>query len=406
MSYKQMKRIFHEDSSSSRYASNSEEALRRINDVSSTKTGIYLKTGELFFTAPPELTTLLERVLRLERKITQLWKALPLVAKKSYVLDLIIQEIYFTNEIEGIRSTRKQIKEALYSVEASPKDDSQKRFREFARLYLGITKDEISFPATPRDIRKIYDVVLEGEIESSNELDGELFRTQGVDVRAGHRIVHEGVTPEEKIIEMLQQMIDFVEREDIPAVFSSLLSHFVFEYIHPFYDGNGRMGRFLLALYLSRPLSIPTVLLLSSAISDGLPIYYRAFEDTEDSLNHAEGTHFLIEMMRLIRTAQEDMIMELESRRAMLDAGTDAIGQFGLDCKTKEAILYILLQAKLFDINRSYELGQIAEHLGKSKATARKYLGELESENYVEFVSLRPLRARLTDDSFARLDIR
>ena len=39
----------------------------------------------------------------------------------------------------------------------------------------------------------------------------------------------------------LDKMIDLVSSEDMPEVYSALLSHYLFEYIHPFYDGNGKM---------------------------------------------------------------------------------------------------------------------------------------------------------------------
>ena len=66
---------------------------------------------------------------------------------------------------------------------------------------------------------------------------------------------------------MIDRMIELVASPDIPQTYSAILSHFLFEYIHPFYDGNGRTGRYLLALYLSEPLSETTVLSLSRVIA-------------------------------------------------------------------------------------------------------------------------------------------
>ena len=66
---------------------------------------------------------------------------------------------------------------------------------------------------------------------------------------------------------MLTQWLALSRSEDIPETCSALLCHFLFEHIHPFYDGNGRTGRYLLALHLSEPLSQPTVLSLSRTIA-------------------------------------------------------------------------------------------------------------------------------------------
>ena len=68
---------------------------------------------------------------------------------------------------------------------------------------------------------------------------------------------------------------------DIPELYAAALCHFLFGYIHPFFDGNGRTGRYLLALQLSRPLSQPTVLSLSRVIAENKATYYRAFDAVE-----------------------------------------------------------------------------------------------------------------------------
>ena len=87
-----------------------------------------------------------------------------------------------------------------------------------------------------------------------------MYKRQGaVDIWASSKVKHTGVSPESKIEQMISQMINLVEGGAVPAVYSAFLAHFLFEYIHPFYDGNGRTGRYLLALYLSEPLSIRCV---------------------------------------------------------------------------------------------------------------------------------------------------
>lgn len=89
------------------------------------------------------------------------------------------------------------------------------------------------------------------------------------------KVVHKGVEPEDKIIEVVETMLQTVQRDDMPEMISALASHYLFEYAHPFYDGNGRTGRYLLALFLSEALSVPTVLSLSRAIAENRSIYYR-----------------------------------------------------------------------------------------------------------------------------------
>lgn len=89
------------------------------------------------------------------------------------------------------------------------------------------------------------------------------------------------------------------------------MSHFLFEYVHPFYDGNGRTGRYLLALYLNHDLTMPTVLSLSRTIAENKNAYYKAFMEAEDKLNCGELTLFVNTILGFIQQAQDELIDEL-----------------------------------------------------------------------------------------------
>ncbi|MCL2526002.1 MAG: Fic family protein [Coriobacteriia bacterium] len=395
--FKTLKRIFHEDSSDERFENNQRLADRRREDMSAFRTGIALYSGELFYTTPQELITLVERVLRLERKVSHLWRSLPTIARRSYIRDLVTQEVVFTNQIEGVRSTRKEIEEALANYEQFPEDRGKKQFREFASLYLNLTREQIGFPKSPDDIRSIFDDVMEGQLDEEDVLDGRLFRREPVEVRGGHRLVHVGVTPESRIIEMLESMIQLVEHDDSPAVINAVLSHFLFEYVHPFYDGNGKTGRFLLALYLSEPLSMATALSVSKSIAENVNKYYKAFEEVEDRLNHGEATYFIIVMMEIILSAQEGLVDELVEKDRLLTEGLGSIEQLGLTNDREKAIIYGLLQVQLFATVPAATLEQLAQLISRSKSAARKYLARLEEMGYVQIVSRRPLKFMLTD---------
>lgn len=96
---------------------------------------MHTTTGELFMALPHELSVLSEQVLRKERVVQSLRAAIPPIARGALVRSLVINEVVGTNDLEGIRSTRKQINELLESSSAS-EHMGQKRFRELAKLYL------------------------------------------------------------------------------------------------------------------------------------------------------------------------------------------------------------------------------------------------------------------------------
>ncbi|HIY84359.1 Fic family protein [Rubneribacter sp.] len=400
MAYKRLDKLFYEDSSSDRESANRREAHARLTAPSTFRTGIDVGTGELFLAVPRELSMATEQVLRAERKVSQSWNGVPGIAQGAYVRNLIIDEVVCTNEMEGVRSTRKQIEEALDSIDQPAREDRRaKQFMEFANLYLGLTSGDVAPPKTPADVRALYDAVVAGTLRLDDALDGELFRADGVDVRAStQRVVHRGVHPESAIVSHLRAMIGLAASEEMPELYSALLSHYLFEYIHPFYDGNGRTGRFLLALYLSNPLSLPTTLSLSRVIAEHKSAYYRAFSVTEHPLNHGEATFFVLQMMDLIRIAQDDLVTELQARRDALAQAEERLGglkaAFGLSERAC-ALLYQMVQVTLFGANPSVALRDMAGYLEVTVQSARKYASELEHAGLVDVVSRRPLRFRL-----------
>lgn len=123
---------------------------------STFRTGMHTATGELFIALPHELSVLSEQVLRKERVVQSLQTAIPPIARGALVRSLVIDEVVGTNDLEGIRSTRKQINELLESSPAS-EHVGQKRFRELAKLYLGLSGGNAMPPGSPEDIRAIYD---------------------------------------------------------------------------------------------------------------------------------------------------------------------------------------------------------------------------------------------------------
>ena len=388
----------------SRFSENQREIERRRNDTSAFNTGITIDAGELFFTIPNELSRLNEKVLRFERKISSTWRALPPIARGASIRSLIMDEIVSSNKIEGIRSTRRQIAAALASLNEEPlnnKQQGERKFREFASLYLNLTEQSQQFPKTPQDIRAIYDAVVADSLKKRDQPDGQFFRAESVDILDRFdRSIHTGIHPEEKIVSMIKDMLKLVDSEEIPEIYSAILAHFIFEYIHPFYDGNGRTGRYLLALYLSRPLSLPTVLSLSRTIAENTKPYYEAFGITEAKLNGAEGTFFILEIMRLIRIAQEELLSDLEEKTVLLTSAHERIfvpEEEPLRVSEKaKLLLYQFTQNSLFALLAGVTLEEMVEYLETSAQTARKYAQELCDRDLAVMISKRPLMFTLS----------
>lgn len=389
MEYKELSKLFYMDASSNREKTLAEEEMRRRNSVGTFDLRFQTASGDLFLAVPNELTMLNELVLRTERRVTSLLGNLYPITANAVLRGLVLDEVVSTNAIESIHSTRRQIKEALASA---ADDKARRRFKELALLYLDIVFDKEQEPGSPEDIRAVYDKVVDGELDERDMPDGKLFRKEGVDVLSGVKAIHRGLEPEGKIVEAMESMLGLMKSYEIPSLYAALASHYLFEYAHPFYDGNGRTGRYLCSLYLRRSLSKPTVLSLSRVILENRQAYYQAFRTVENPLNKGELTFFVLSMLELVRQAQLDVVDRLEKalrRQKELFDMMDALARSYALKRQEREIVFMLMQYETFGLLGDASVEEIAGHLGVGKQAARGYLRTLEERDVVRKVNLR-----------------
>lgn len=411
MAYETLRTLFYKDGSSDRYSHADALTRQRVEAESTFRTGMETPAGELFLAVPRELSVLNEQVLRRERRIASRMGEIPPIAQWAMIRGLVVDEVVSTNELEGVHSTRRQINELLQSDRSTRDPLEQKRFRELAKLYVGLTEQQQPKPRKPEDIRLIYDSIMDGEpLEATDLPDGRLFRKDRVDIIGpGSRVVHEGLYPEREIIAGIEKMLAIAGSEEMPETFSSIVSHFIFEYVHPFYDGNGRTGRYLLALYLSSPLSILTSLSLSRVIAANRDAYYRSFREAEHPLNHGELTHFVMNMLENVRIAQDDLDMSLSEKKELLDQMGENLPRFAArrDLSEKELrIVYMLAQLDLFAAFPEAPQQEVADYIRLGKQQSRVYTRSLEEKGVIVAASRRPLRFKLTEPAAVELGLR
>lgn len=391
MAYRTLKKEFH-----ARNAAAAEELYQaRFNSESALRWDFPVGDHQLFCLVSPEVLNLVEQIYHHELRVQRSWSRLPLGVRNHYIRSLLLDEVVSTNAIEGVPSTRRQIDEAL---DAASNTTDHRRFREMSRLYLAFAEENAELPDTPSELRELYDALMDGEIEPGDRLDGELFRKDTVTILdSRQKEVHQGFHPEEKIIQGLETMIQAIKNDTAPSVVTAVITHFMFESIHPFYDGNGRTGRYLLGLQLSQLLSTPTALTLSRTLNEEKRSYYKAFQEVESPLNKGDGTPFTLALLSLIAKAQQALHEDIEMRLGMLISLGQVIEEIrnntesGLKPKAID-LLYLLGQVWLFGSGGTIKLEGVAEFLDSSPDTARRHLLDLESAELVETTSRRPLR--------------
>lgn len=317
MKYKSLKSIFHEFDEKKML----EEYSIRIKspstflldiEINPIVDGNMYKKEEfpLFFTITKELSMKQEELLNNSRIIDDALNSTHPLVKSKYFNELLIDELQSTNEIENVVSTKKEIAEALNSEE--------KKFTKFKGLvdqYKLLELDDKNSIKVDKisDIRDLYDSLVSKEVDESDVLDGEVFRKEFVGVQnlSDGKYVHVGVQPETKIIEQLTKMISFIKYFEAPSSFKILASHFIFEYIHPFYDGNGRVGRFIIAKLLTDYYDNYTALTFSYVINRNKEKYYKAFSNSSNKYNRGDLTGFINTMLDLLLEGQEKLISDI-----------------------------------------------------------------------------------------------
>lgn len=231
---------------------------------------------------------------------------------KDYLfIDLIANDLEASNLLEGIESNKDEI---IYSTKKilEEKKPNDKRFGRALNSYRLLLDNKLNPPKTNEDIRTIYDNITSGEIEKDNLPDGKFYRKGPVYIqRAGSvsgQVIHQGVSGEDEIAYNMECMMDFMEESNLPSLIKIAISHYYFAYTHPFYDGNGRVGRFLSAIYLKKDYSYLTALSLSKGSLIERTTYYKAFDKTNDPISKGELNFFVDSFLELIIKGQESIL--------------------------------------------------------------------------------------------------
>ncbi len=295
----------------------------------------------------------------------------------------LFEEIVKTNELEGISSTRKIIKEVYQEKSEKP----YKRFYGMVNKYKEIYFSSNDFkPITsPEQLRAAYDGILLKDIEvedKNNVPDGETFRKDGVEVeRNGYETIHKGLYPESKIIQAVNDSLGILNNSQIPNLIREAIFHYLFGYIHPFYDGNGRFSRYISSYYLSDTLDNIASLRLAIACKKRQKDYYEAFQETNDIRNCSDLTNFVLVLLDIFKSELNSYYSELSDKVAQSKYYHNKQSELNLDknCKT---ILYKITEYSLFHLE-PIDIDDLVEFTRLSKSTITNRVKELEESHYI-----------------------
>jgi fido (protein-threonine AMPylation protein) len=194
--------------------------------------------------------------------------------------------VYNTNAIEGSTITEKEVPEILHKTRAENAEEIETRGVAKAVEYIKNTKEDLSITF----LLKLHKLCFEG----SKHFAGRFRNVNVVVKNSPGKILHAGV-PKEELKEYLLNFVEWYKENKNkfkPLVLSAIL-HNQFEYIHPFQDGNGRVGRLLLNFILLKNNYPPINIMLEDRSE-----YYRTLQDYSKEYNLKSTLEFLIKQYK------------------------------------------------------------------------------------------------------------
>ena len=373
--------------------------------LTSKKNGNQTSNYPIFYIYLKEIVTLASRLRENSKKIVEISQNLPHLAKERFQDSLLLSEITYTNQIEGIDTNEAEISTIIRAESSKVKKDTKQRLKSTVRLYQAAQKGQTQKTNSLEDFRTIYDLLLEGEIPAEKMPNGKLFRdvlpnNDFLRIDSSTQTVHIPPKSEAEISRALSSLIIWMNDTNNPPIFKALVTHFFFENTHPFIDG---MGRYLLSTYLSKHYDHYTGLSVSTAIHSQVSTYYKLFKEADQSENFAELTFFIKGMLELLINQQESDIRHLLEDQEMLDNAQKSI-ESKLSVFKKEEdkqaasiLLNLLAQSQLFSKNtelgiKDNELIKLATKSNPKVSIrySKQILKELENNGLIIKISGRP----------------
>jgi Fic family protein len=282
----------------------------------------------------------------------------------------LAREAVLSSRIEGTQATLGELlaAQAGAAVERSP-EDLREVGNYVTALEYGLARLK-TLPLSLRLVRELHGKLMK-DVRGGHATPGEFRRSQNWVGPPGCTLASASYVPPppSALMDCLGDWEGFLQDRALPPLVQIGLAHYQFEAIHPFLDGNGRVGRLLITLFLVERQVLPTPLLYLSAFFEATrdDYYLRLHRVTEAG----EWREWLEYFLNGVARQSEDAVSRAERINARLDEWRRQVA--GTASKVPAMLLDRIAANPFLTITKA------AEDLGVAYTTAQRAVETLES---------------------------
>ena len=207
-----------------------------------------------------------------------------------------IKTIHSSLKIEGNTLTEEQITALIDNKRVLGPQKDVKEVLNAITIYDNLKEFK---SINEKSFLKAHKILLSELIENSGK-----YRTQGVGIVKGSKVEHLA-PPAENVPFLMKDLFDYLKNTEEIELIKSCVFHYEMEFIHPFIDGNGRMGRLWQTLILMEKYPVFEFLPFETLISKDQEKYYKALSESDKS---GKSTKFIEYMLSVIDSSISELL--------------------------------------------------------------------------------------------------
>jgi Uncharacterized conserved protein len=224
-------------------------------------------------------------------------------------------------------------------------------------------------PHNLQNLVQAHGILMRGLAEDAGQL-----RSSGVGIYRGDQLVHMA-PPASQLSRLMVDLLNWLKNTDTHPLIASAAFHYEFEFIHPFSDGNGRMGRLWQTLIISKWQPLLAYLPVETVIKHRQQEYYRLLGEADAKSDSSSFIEFLLEAIE--NSLQEAIKQQPDTQKTRVK--TQDKTRVKIKERTPEQILQLLkAQPEL-------TLAEVAQAIGRSTSAVERAVAKLKQQNKLSY---------------------